>query len=211
MPDDNRDPPSEAQIVNLALGLVGARRIVSFSDGSPEAEACRLFYFDLRDALLQSYNWSFAIQMVALAADAAAPAFDRNASFTLPGDFLRMLRPFDNINSGAIDWVIQQGKVYTNFSAPLNIRYVARVFDPTRFSPLFIRALALQLGGDLAETLTQSNTKKDELYTQAQLTISEAKRVQAIESVPADAPLDDFIVARDGSWGPYGTWWNPGT
>lgn len=211
MPDDNRDPPSETQIGNVALGLIGARTIVSFADGTPEADACRLFYFDLRDALLQSYNWAFTITEAQLAADPTAPLFDRTARYALPADYLRLLRPYPESNSFAVDWIIQKGFIYSSMTAPLSIRYVARAYDPMTFSPLFIRALQLQLSGDLAEKLTQSNTKKAAQYAMAKEVILEAKRVQAIESVPVDAPTDDFLVARDSGWGPYGTWWNPGS
>jgi len=194
----------------MALNLVGARSITSFTDGSPESEVCKRFYYDVRDALLQSYNWNFATKMAILAADNTPPIFQRNNAFPLPADWLRTLRPFPEWNTLMLDWIVQVGddgalRIYTNDPAPLNLRYIAKVYDVTKFSPLFTRALQFRLAGDIAEKLTQSNTKKTELYQQADATITEAKRIQAIETVPADAPTDEWLMARNsGASGPGG-------
>lgn len=207
--DTDRDPPSETQIANLALGRLGARRITSLTDGTEEANVVRLFYFDARDQLLEEYNWDFAILEAVLAADATAPLFDRANRFQLPSDYLRMLRPYPERNQITLDWIVQSGFIYTNDTAPLNIRYLAQINDPTRFSPSFRTALSLRLAADACEHLTQSNSKKDALLKEFEVAIANAKRIKAIQAVPMDSPMDTWLLARDSDSGGPATGFEP--
>lgn len=201
MSDPDRDPPSEVELGNVALGHLGCRPITSFTDGTAEANAVRLHYYNARDELIQSYIWDFCIANVAIAADVTPPVFDRANKFPLPADWMRTLRPFPESNTYSIDWIVQAGAIYTNQEAPLNLRYVAQINDATRFSPLFRKALALDLAAKMSEALTQSEKKKDSLLAQYKDAINEAKRVQAIQAVPAEQPTDEWLLARDSDLG----------
>ena len=67
---------SEAEICNLALQEVGAQRILSLNDDTVEAKLCKDFYSNVRDELLRSHPWKFAIKRVALAeVSGSTPAF----------------------------------------------------------------------------------------------------------------------------------------
>jgi len=56
-------------ICNSALLKIGASTIVSLSDSSVEAEACNEQYTKLRDELLRSHPWNFAMKRVFLGTD----------------------------------------------------------------------------------------------------------------------------------------------
>lgn len=187
---------SEVQIANRALYKLGAAPISSFSDGNNRSEACNDNYYDVRNALLRAHPWSFAIAQVSLAADNVPPAWGRVNAFALPADFLRMLRPFPEVNLLTLDWVIQGKKIYTNDQSPLYLRYIQLVTDPNIFDPLFREALACSLAVELCETITQSNTKKAGLFQERANIINEAKRAEAIESVPEDPPEDLWLTVR---------------
>ena len=199
--DEDRDDPSEVEIANQALGRLGARRITSFADGTTEAEAARMYYYSARDRLLEHYTWDFAVQMVQLAADITPPLFNRAAKFALPADFMRLMRPFVEANPSGFDLIIQSGFIYTNMSAPINLRYVAQIEDVTRFSPSFHDALVLKLAHDMCEMLTQSNTKKDLLAREFKDVIADARRIKAIQAPAIDAPTDEWLTVR-GDYGP---------
>lgn len=213
--DANRDYPSETQLGNAALGLLGARAINSFTDGTTEANAVQLFYYDVRDELLEAYTWDFAITMAVLAASATPPAFNRANAFALPSDWLRTMTPFPEVNTMDRDWIVQKDPagggglfLFTNDQTPLDFRYVAQIQDPTRFPPLFRKALTFQLAYRMCEPLTQSNSKKADMKTGFDDAIVEAKRIKAIQQVAQDAATDDWITARDsGLGGPQG-WFN---
>lgn len=183
---------SEVEIANAALQKLGVNRIVDLSDDSVNARACNACYERLRDAELRKHNWNFAKAREALAADADTPEWGRANQFTLPSDFLKMQPPYPEYNWDKRDWIVEGGKILTNDSAPLYLRYIARVTDPNVMDPLFREALSCAMAVEMAEELTQSNTKKDVARQSYTAIIREAKRANAIDNVP--------IETTDGSW-----------
>lgn len=187
---------SEVEICNRALQKLGARRINTLTEDSVNARACNAAYTELRDAELRAHTWNFAIERASLAADATAPAWGRANSFTLPSDYIKLADPYPEDNENSRDWQVEGGKILTDESAPLYIRYVKRATDANAMDPLFREALASKLAVELCEAVTQSNTKKQaamEGYVQA---IRQAKKANAIEGVPAQPAEDSWITVR---------------
>jgi hypothetical protein len=179
---------SEVEISNRALQRLGAGRITSLEDGSVSARACNNAYASLRDALLRTHPWSFAIARASLAADSEAPAFGPANAFSWPTTALRILLPKDEF----LDWEIEGRKILTNDTAPLEIRYINKITDPNTMDPLFREALACWMAHELCEELTQSNSKKDRLKEDLANILAEARRTNAIERPAVESP--------DGSW-----------
>ncbi len=188
---------SVVQICNRALQKLGAKRIVSLTEDSTNARACNVAYQSILDAELRAHPWSFAISRSSLAADSDEPEFGRTASYTLPSDFLYLLDDYPEYLINDKDWIIEGRKIYTNDSAPLNIRFVYRVTDPNLMDPLFQEALSAKMAAELCEELTQSNTKKADLKDDYKDAITRAKRTNAIEKISAESPLDTWITARE--------------
>lgn len=184
---------STVDICNLALQRLGAARITSLADNSTPARTMNLLYEHTRDMLLRSHAWNFAIDRASLAADASTPAFGYDYSYTLPSDFIRLL-PHDRDEGTTYmeDWKIESGKILTDTSAPLYIRYVYRVTDTTQFDTYFVRLLALRLAMDGCEDITQSATKFQTISEEYKDVLKEARRANAFENPPADS--------QDGSW-----------
>lgn len=191
---------SDVEICNRALQKLGAQRIAGLEDNSKNARECNAAYTALRDAELRAHPWNFSITRVQLAAAAEAPAFGRARSFPLPSTFLRILPPYPEENLNDRDWQIEDSgevlAVYTNDSAPLNVRYVQQVADANKMDPLFREALATKLALELCEAITQSNSKKDLLFRDYDTIIKTAKHTNAIENVPQQAADDTWITAR---------------
>lgn len=182
---------SDVSICNLALQKLGAKRITSLADDSPNARSLNACYEAVRDYELRRHTWNFALKRVALAADATAPAFGPAAQYTLPSDFLR-LAPIDKAFAVVTDdWIIEGRKVLTNFSAPLNLRYIYRVTDPNEFDAAFVMTLACSLSWHTCEEITQSNTKKADVRDEYKDVVREAKRTNAIERNAYDEPPPD--------------------
>lgn len=181
---------SEVEICNRALQRLGAGRITSLDGGNKESRECLVAYAPLRDFLLRSHPWSFAIQRAALAADADAPIGDDapDAQYTWPTDALRILLP----KSASLDWIIEGRKILTSDAAPLYVRYVARITDPNTMDPMFREALSCLIAFEICEPLTQSNSKKAGLKDDLRDIVSEARRTNAIEKPP--------VESADGSW-----------
>lgn len=205
---------SKTDVCNRALQQLGAKRISALTDETPSARACNLAYDIIRRSELRKRVWNFAISRASLAADSPAPDWGRQNSFTLPNDFLRLAESYpeqltNDINvvgvtvaftaefTGMKDWVIEQKKILTNDQSPLQIRYVFDVTDTTLFDPLFSEALSTAMAFEMAEELTQSNTKKTDLAAAYVKKIDEAMLANSIEVAPADPPPDTWLAARN--------------
>ncbi len=184
---------SEVSIANRALQLLGSASISSLTENSKEARACNLCYATLRDAELRAHTWSFAKKQVQLSADSSEPLFDYDNSFTLPSDCLRALKPKDRTN---LDWEIQGRKLYTDDDAPLDFTYVRQVTDPNTMDVLFREALSARMAIEMCEDLTQSESKFQRALNAYTRAIREARRVNALERVPEEAPSDPWVEAR---------------
>jgi len=187
---------SEVEICNAALLKLGAKSITSLTDGTANARRCNAAYERLRNAELRKHTWNFSIARDELAADSPAPTWGRANSFTLPADFLKMADPYPEENFNSRDWVIEQGKILTNDSAPLYIRYVAKITDPNLMDPLFREALACAMAFELCEPITQSNSKKADARASYGAAIREAKRANALDNVPVESVEDSWITCR---------------
>ena len=183
---------SVVDICNSALQRVGAASILSITDNSPEARACAIAYDSNRRDELRKHSWNFAMSRAVLSPDATAPAFDYKYQFTLPPDCLRVIRPA----TPDCDWAIEGRKILTNDSNTLYLRYVADVQDTSLFDSSFYNVVSAAMAIDICERLTQSNTKNSRLGQDYKDAVTMAKRVDAFESGPEDAPDDDWWLAR---------------
>lgn len=188
---------SEVGIANRALQKLGAKRIVSLTEDSRNGRAINASFDELRDAELRAHTWTFATKRAQLAASATAPLFGKARSFPLPSDFLRKLNldPQENLNSD--DQQLEGRNIITNDSAPLDLRYVYRVEDPNEMDVLFREALASRIAMELAEEITQSNSKKEAAEFDYKRAISEAKRTNAIERIAQQPPEDTWVTVRN--------------
>jgi hypothetical protein len=170
---------SEIDICNLALGHLGDNATVASLDppeGSAQAEHCARFYPIARDTLLQSHGWNFATRRIQLAQLGIAPT----------GWYFAYARPTDALDVFDIQFPDTQdyGRptqaficesdslgnevIYTNVQNAI-CRYVARVDDTTRFSPLFVTALTWHLAGMLAGPIIKGDAGAAESKRCAQM------------------------------------------
>jgi len=172
---------SVVDICNAALRNIRAGSINSLDEGSVASEYCRSTYPELRDQLLQSFNWSFAkcIRPLALLSD--VDVLNWEFSYQYPNDCLRiqkLLVDRQNKNIGFRD----RRDVYSNYERntlrdddfkiefevftntgdtiiganqdELHIQYTKEITDPNQFSDLFRRTLSFYIASELAIPLT---------------------------------------------------------
>ncbi len=189
---------SEVSICNLGLQKLGAARIVALSENSRNAKSVSACYEAQRDNELRKYLWNFAKRRASLAASSVAPAFTFANAFPVPVDFLRLIkRPWIGQ-----DWTIELHEgaiaILTNDSAPLDLRYIAKVTNAALFDPSFVEMLACKIAWHTCEDITQSNTKKAALQEEYQYHRAEARRTNAFEVLPQEEPEDNWLAAREG-------------
>lgn len=188
---------SETQICNRALQMLGAQRITGLSEDSRNARSCNAVYETARDAELEAHPWRFAVTRAQLAADATAPAFGRERSFTLPSDYMKLMPEYPEDLDIYTDYEVEGDKIYTDASAPLNIRYIKRVTQVSEMPVLFQEALAARIALELVEEITQSNSKIQTISGMYQQKIREARRANAFVKRPQRSPTDEYIRVRD--------------
>lgn len=197
---------SDIAIANRALTKLGVARIISFGDNNEQARALQSMYTIVRDSELRAYTWNFSIRRVQLAASVTVPAFDWARQFQLPSDCLRILwagnfYPGPNLsdfsNAPFKEYDVEGRMIMSNLPAPLNLRYVAQITDPTLFDSLFGEALACKLAIEMAEPMTSSDTNRQRAWEEYRQAITKALRSDAIES-PADTIADDtWMLSRN--------------
>lgn len=204
---------SVVDICNSALQRVGAATIMNLADNTREARACAVAYDSNRRDELRRHFWKFAIKRVVLAPDTATPASDFAYQFSLPTDCLRVIFP----NDPYLDWSVEGRKILTNsanspfgtsgYTTPvvvttptptvsLSLRYIADITDVTQWDASFYSVLSLSLAADICEVLTNSTSKKQSIKDDYKDAMAEARVADAFESLPQDAPDDDFWLVR---------------
>lgn len=196
---------SNVEIANRALTKLGARRIISLEDDTKEGREVKSMFTIVRDAELRKFNWRFSIKRASLAALADAPAFGYSYQYRVPSDYLKWVQIgdwypgadlTDYVGADTSEYAFEGGVILTDNVAPLHLRYVSRVEDPTLFDALFVESFACKLAMELAEPLTQSSTKRDQARGEYKDAIADAVRNNAIEVPPTKVADDTWILTR---------------
>lgn len=163
---------SDTAICNQALARIGAKRITDLATGQTiEAQKCRDLYEQERDALLEAHGWHFAEESAVLSEDTVTPAFGYTHQYILPSDCLRVLQ----VHCNAI-YTVQGDRLLTNHDS-CKIIYVQKVTDPTKFHPMFTKALALALAMQLAMPLAQDKQLRQIIQGEYENALARAKVV----------------------------------
>ncbi len=188
--------PSTLSIWNRALQLLGASRVNSLTDTSKNAVSCATCYDVVRDSVLEQHPWKFAIKLATLAADSPIPTFGRANSFTLPTDYICLAPDYEEDNTLATDYEVQNGKIYSNDSAPLYIRYVSRIENPILMPATFRELVSTEMAAAMCEELTQSNVKKRFIADELPKVWASARRFNARQGKAQFPPDGDWISKR---------------
>jgi hypothetical protein len=188
----------ETGICNLALDILKEAPISSLSDNRPIALWCNRNFTTQRDAALSMANWNFAMKRQSIAADAVAPAFGWRHGYTLPAGCVRLVPlTHDGTDEGSpVAHVVEGGKLLTNMSGPLKIRFVNRATNYDAYHPLFIDYLSARLARRMAHWLTG---KSSYLQIAAALMSEAWADAWAADAMEGDTPRaadDDWIEAR---------------
>lgn len=168
--------PSETDLINDALSQIGASLIVGLDDGTVNANHAQHLYPALRDSLLRSHHWNFAMKRAALAQDATPPLFEFAFSYTLPADFLKIVE----YNGASLDtstlalfesqepsrYRIEGRKLLTN-DGEVKIVYLSRVTDPNVWDALFYQVVAGWLASKFASAIAKDHAKSSALLKEA--------------------------------------------
>lgn len=196
---------SEIQISNLALAMIGADSIRSFSEDNIRARMCKRFYDFTRDYLLYTFDWPFArgrkeirrVDPISLEDD-LPPGI---SAYALPPDFLVVRQPEAATLKGSREWWRIQGKYLWSKQGTdtIGVYYTRRVTNVVQFSEAFVQVVSLGLAVKLSIPVSQDKSITNALFQQFQVEKAEAEALEAnlgSEYVHPDndANLDSFIT-----------------
>jgi len=187
-------------ICNLALVHVGNRQITSIDAEEQAARICKALYDQTLDEMLRMHPWNFAIKRATLSAFVDAPLSGWAYQYGLPADFMRSVQlngyEADEIRS---DYQIENGRLLTDYDIA-QLRYVAKITDPTLYDPLFIEAFALKLASKIAVPLTGNRELGPQFNAEFNsIALPRARRIDAAEDRKKRKPWfieSDVVRAR---------------
>ncbi|KAA3649394.1 MAG: hypothetical protein DWQ11_18810 [Proteobacteria bacterium] len=158
---------SEVDICNLALARLGDNATVASIDppeGSAQAEHCARFYAIARDSLLEMHPWKFATRR-ALLAQLSVESWNWAYAYAEPNGALKLLAVLPPTAANDDDSQPFEAQSDANGAALIltdqedaSLRFTTRVTDTTKFSPLFVDALAWLLASELAGPVVKGDT-----------------------------------------------------
>ena len=113
------------------------------------------FYDHTLEELLSDVPWAFAKKQVTLVANATNPSAGHTKRYTLPTDFIQIIR-VNNIDTTENfgQWEIVGGFLHTDIGAPIIVDYTSLVTAVTEFPAPFIEAFICRLAAKIALPLT---------------------------------------------------------
>ncbi len=172
---------TEVSICNQAISWLGGTLIISLDQDSTEAKLCKANYEHLRDLVLEAKDWTFATKRIQLAKLSTPPVYGFSAAFAIPSDNIRVLQCSPNPSLGTsstspgpsreslrigdelrTEWQREGDEIVCDEDT-LYCRYIAKITDPSKFSPGFVQALAARIAWDIANPLTRSNALEEKM------------------------------------------------
>jgi hypothetical protein len=188
---------TNVSICTNALLMLGAQPISAMDEGTDRANLAASLYDSTRDMVLRSHPWNCAIKRVVLAPDVDTPAFDYDAQFTLPGDFLRVLQVGQDTQD--VDWKVESGKLMASGTS-LALRYVWKNTTESTWDAMLVHAMELQMAALMAYPITMS-TSKQQLQEQKLADYMKRARAADGQDDPAQTLGDERLLnARFGAF-----------
>ena len=198
---------TKLSVSNLALGEIGAQRLISFptgSDTSASAKLIYLFYDVVRDEVLCEHPWSFATKDAVLTVLADTPVITTDGMryvYTLPTDYLKIVALSDFYAT----FRIQAGAGYTGNPAlvllsdtpSLKIKYVFQNDTPSSYFPKFVTAFATKLASKVGFNLTESRNKAADLLERyAKMDLPSAQSEDSVQATMEQPAMTEWEAAR---------------
>jgi hypothetical protein len=187
---------SETGIINSALRKLGATRIVNRTDGSVSANIADDLFNDVRDRMLRSGKWNFAITRAQLARSGTSDISIFNYIYARPANWLKGLAAWDNDQSrGVVDFLLENEGYHTS-AEEFYIRYIKFVTDANVMTVDFREALAWELAKQMSTPIKTGKAIRDRLEKDSEGSLSHAKSMDAQEDLPEQQPEGFWVDDR---------------
>jgi len=185
---------SPVDICNLALSYLGAEPIsaIDGTDTSGNAQLCARVYPIAKRNVLEESVWTFATgRGTSDTPSTASPEYGYAFAHDVPQNTLNVVEVTADKKSGKnapidLDWRLEGWQILCDAES-IAFKYIADV-DPAddgtesdQFSNKFVTALAYRIAAELAPTITESNTKTEQMWNLYYKLVQEAKTRDAMQ------------------------------
>ena len=167
-------------IANQALTWLGEELITSLDDDLDRARILKTNYENIRDAVLEAHEWSFAMKRWIPSPNTTGPDWGPTNAFPIPKDVIRVTGvfrdPYFSVTheKEQVQWLVERNEVVCDEEV-IYCRGIQRIEEEGRFSPLFVKAFAAHLAAVCAVAITASDNLQANMFGFYQNFINEAK------------------------------------
>lgn len=197
---------TEAQVCNLALGLVGQRQFIDdLTEDSTEAQVAAQYFESTRNELLEAYHWRFATKRAVLA-ETTETRTGWGYCYSAPSDMLKPQRIWDgNRRPGAgeaIPFAFElndagSGHLILTDMAEAELIYTVELATVALWPAAFVKAVAAQLAVYFAGALAVKPQLWPSLERGAVMALQRAAALDA-NAGQADPEPDSEIIRERG-------------
>ena len=191
---------SEVAIANSCFRKIGVKqKIGAFDEGTAAANFANDRYEELRDDLLRSHPWNFAIKRAKLAKLSTGPVTPSDWNyFQLPTGWLRTVNIYDNDAAvgGWLEHYHEDDKRISAGREELWITYVFGVTDPNAMTPDFREALAYSMAIEGAIDLVGSRSLSETMEARFDRKVNQAKSTDSMTDGPRFLPRGSWVGER---------------
>jgi len=203
---------TEAQVANLALGLIGQRQLLDnlVTQTSTEAQVARNYFASTRNELLEAWHWRFATKRAALAlkltpAGVAVARDGWGYCYACPSDMLTAQRLWNGhreVGSGErIPFTIESdddgtGLLLLTDLVKAKLFYTYEIKNPSLWPASFVRAVSAQLAVYFAGQLPVKPELMPNLQRAASIALQAAAARDANQHEPDAIADSEFIRER---------------
>jgi hypothetical protein len=183
---------------------LGLDAIEDFDDGTKSANLAKLTYASIRNDVLRSHPWNFALHRYPLDAEAAVPdgVTDFDHAFKKPNGVLAVHAVEGQSAIEGDEWVIEGEYILCNLAAgtddepTLNITCIREITDVLKYDASFIEHLAERLQAEWVEPLRHvTNLQELKIHTTG-MKERRAMSNDGKEGTPRSSQSCSFISVR---------------
>jgi len=181
---------NDIALCSRALIRLGAVPITSFHDNTAESEIAGALFAPIRDALLSTYPWTFAMGQIALTKLTEEAVADYINAFQLPTDFLRAISAGGAGKGRGVNYRIARNMLHSN-EEEVVLTYIFRP-EEEEFPPFFDIALINRLAAEFCIPVTESTSRAEAMYRLAEKEFQRARQIDSQQDSPN--AIEDFTL-----------------
>ncbi|MDC0088167.1 hypothetical protein OAI07_01350 [Akkermansiaceae bacterium] len=195
--------PTNEDVCNLALGLIGEWYITDINRESQVERLCRLHLPQVRRTLLRLHPWNFAIKRAKLKQSDLENVFGFEYRHALPADYLQTITMWSDVeNVLKIDKFKIEGEAVVSDDVDVYLEYVSDEICTTTWNTDFLECVRYKLAIAISSSLGAGHNKAAQLNQELEQIIlprsltNNAWEDQSAENNPLEQQLRDSNYLR---------------